>query len=609
MAASDPTSYYTALAQSHAKYEEGVRDGTILPFTYPMSTYGVAAVLVFLLIPPRSRFHNLFVRYVVFTVLCCWHVFMIRHCRAYNNAASFGIGIISAWGILWTAVLLIFDDGKTQFRRVLRQEYSKSRTSCHIRKMSKQKKARFDELEEHDNQRQKGETPVTSETGSSKTNRKSKNCSKGNNMEVEVSPVSATASTPDLSHDSTLVQALSAYVWQSYPITPFLARLDWICNLYTSFRGIEWNWKISDLPSLPPSVQAQLQTKPSGFSEEDSSVARNGVQRFDTYASCLRHNISLCLQGYLILDALITLSHHDPYFWGCISCKPPESFPPVVRDSWLLVRFYRLLGSISLIWIGLRTIFSFAPMFFVGFLRPWTALVDRITSQGGSRISRATHRLNQKAKDYTEPWLYPDQYGDYRVIFDRGLAGFWGSFWHQMFRYAFQAGGEHFVSFVPPLRRNPRSQPTKIVKLFIAFLLSGCLHACGSATQVGDTTPWTGPFLFFALQPIGMLIELLWQSRLRPSSKQNKPGPRWRLWLRRIINFCFVHAWLFCTGSLFADDIAKGGIWLSEPVMFSPLRALGLGVKGDSWLCWRKIDFMRWHSDGLGRWALSGLAF
>jgi len=58
--------------------------------------------------------------------------------------------------------------------------------------------------------------------------------------------------------------------------------------------------------------------------------------------------------------------------------------------------------------------------------------------------------------------------------------------------------------------------------------------------------------------------------------------------------------------SLPVDDFARDRLWLYEPVPVSPLRALGLGVRGDGWWCWGG----QWLYLYMGvRWWKSGMAF
>jgi len=69
------------------------------------------------------------------------------------------------------------------------------------------------------------------------------------------------------------------------------------------------------------------------------------------------------------------------------------------------------------VWLGLQIALALGPLFFAGILGRNLICVRR------------------------EPWFYPDHYGNYSIVFDRGLAGWWGGWWHQMFRPGFDAAG------------------------------------------------------------------------------------------------------------------------------------------------------------------------
>ena len=78
-------------------------------------------------------------------------------------------------------------------------------------------------------------------------------------------------------------------------------------------------------------------------------------------------------------------------------------------------------------------------------------------------------------------WQYPTNWGSYTNILNKGLNGFWGSVWHQTFRFAFGAPTNYLI-------RNkyiePPSTAAKVLGLFFAFGISGFLHLAGSISQL-----------------------------------------------------------------------------------------------------------------------------
>ena len=116
------------------------------------------------------------------------------------------------------------------------------------------------------------------------------------------------------------------------------------------------------------------------------------------------------------------------------------------------------------------------------------------------------------------------------------------------------------------------------------------------------TRPLKGPFTFFVLQPMGVVLQMGFSELLgRVGIREKLPG-----WLRGAGNFAAVHIWFYYTAPLLTDDFARGGIWLFEPIPVSIWRGLGFGPEGEGWWCWHgKIVSWYWGK----RWWQSGLAF
>ncbi|CAG8235616.1 unnamed protein product [Penicillium salamii] len=133
----------------------------------------------------------------------------------------------------------------------------------------------------------------------------------------------------------------------------------------------------------------------------------------------------------------------------------------------------------------------------------------------------------------------------------------------------------------------------RVVYMAVSFYISGLIYACGSSTQILSIYPVSGPFLFFALQGVAVMAEQFFKTaiffRLLLSQTLR--------WVRRTANFLFVYCWLMTSGGLIADDFARGGLWLMEPISVSPLRGLGFGLQDEGWWCWREPWFRYW-SDG-----------
>ncbi|KAK4981012.1 hypothetical protein LTR66_010245 [Elasticomyces elasticus] len=521
----DVTKYYIA------QYEAGVEAGIFQPFIYPWGALGATAVLGYLLVDHRTSPLLRKCRYLVFTYLFYFAASSIKHCRARNPASAFGIGLLNAWSILWIAKIMLFDDCQTDYKRIERKE----------------EEPRLDRVDADANGSAQA-TGVNTVHGHAKTRPK----------QSELAP------SADLGTTQTPRQRRGSFSWQGYPSGPFIERLDWVADVFSNFRGVGWNWQSPGLPPPPSWVQEQLDRNSGNeSSHEEKNPHRSAVRCFTEKGPLLRANLLLLVGGYLLLDLLKTGISHDPYFWGVVDPSPPAYLPHFVQNSSILLRSYRLVFGLVAVYSALQTTFVLGPLFFVGVLGPAVL---------GAR---------------GEPWMYPSTFGSYTVVFDKGLAGWWGAMWHQTFREAFATPSKRLIEI---LGMNPKSLPAKSIQLLVAFALSGCLHAAGSYTQTGDTSPLSGPFLFFILQPLGIISQMLFAGAMEKSGVLQKTPRR----VRQAANFIYVHVWFYYTGGLLLDDFCKGGILLFEPIPISLFRGLGLGAEGDSWWCW-------WN--GLVHWA------
>jgi hypothetical protein len=266
--------------------------------------------------------------------------------------------------------------------------------------------------------------------------------------------------------------------------------------------------------------------------------------------------------------------HHHPHPHYSYPAPPPP--PPLLQDvhpRFLLA--YRQLFGLAGVYSAIEAIFGVCD------LAQYT-LLRRVCPGRG------------------ELWMFPTTFGSFSQVLDRGLAGWWASYWHQTFRTQFLAPAAYLTRH-GYLERGSAAAVT--ATLFLSFAQSGLLHGAGSATSLAQTKPWRS-FVFFVLQAVGilaqrvLLVHLVGRSRHTPSSP-----PRW---LSRLGNLAFVAAWLHLTASFFVDDVSSAGLWLFEPVPISPLRMLRFGHPGDHWWRWDRAHFPRWHTGE--RWWQSGIA-
>lgn len=545
-----PSTHHDVRQLYHQRYDNGVQSGEYVPFTWPLGSYGSIVLLLYLLISPHNCVEARWMRCFIFALIVCAHGYVILYTKAYTMATGFGIGVVYSWGLIWAATLLIFTRPKQDFCRIERREPLVPPSDRLMTGELQEDYKVNQSLRTIDSKVFKRDSAIKSRSRNNPT-------------------PSSTKARPRLTQ-------YGECGWYSYPTTHLLERVDWVLDIGSNFRGVGWNWKISGLPSLPASVQYQLGMDTKG-NIKDNTTARSGIRRIDSKAELMRHNIWLFVSGYVLVDLILTLSHYDPYFWALFDRPPPSYLPICLQQSGVFLRTYRSFATMAIVWFALQTVFALGPLFFVGVLGP------KLIGVRG------------------EPWFYPDHYGNYSIVFDRGLAGWWGSWWHQTFRYGFESGGKWLCDC---LSLDKKSKKGRAVQVITAFTLSGCLHAAGSYSMLGDTWP-LGSFLFFFFQSFGLMAELILKSTLKGIGVTNITPSR----VQQAINFICVHVWFYYTAHLLTDDWARGGIWLAQPLPFSIFRGLGMGVEGERFYCWAWREGSRhswWHADN--SWLKTGIA-
>ncbi|KAL2877816.1 hypothetical protein SGCOL_006979 [Colletotrichum sp. CLE4] len=335
------------------------------------------------------------------------------------------------------------------------------------------------------------------------------------------------------------------YYWQTFPEKgSFSERLGWVIDLYTNFRGVGWTWAVSSVPSpVPPENPGMGELVKMDTIPLETFV---GCQTYKDEKEFLRRKVIPIAISYLILDISKVAIMEDPYFF-----LGPESLPLPAHlaalPPWAL-SIWRHAAVLGILYAALVMVFSVHDLF------QYYVLSKVFPLRG-------------------ELWQYSTVFGSFTQILDRGLAGFWGAWWHQTFRHAFSAP----VSWAVKrgyLEKGTRS--TKAIGMSTAFLLSGLLHGAGSVSAIPETK-WWKPALFFWLSGLGVLTQQTFCTAMKSQiTKMSRT-------LRRAGNLLFVLVWLHITVQPLADDFAQTGLWLMEPVPVSVVRALGFGRGETSW--------------------------
>ena len=513
---STPSSPQDVLSQLQQKLDSLLATGKYTPFVYPYNAFGPNLLILYLLLPPLNSKVIYYLRYPVFALIIYLSVSAIIECRSAMVTVGYGIGLLNAWAILWSATLIIFNDARVDFKRIEEQG-----VKCGSRS----------------NRNAQGIT-----TGAYVSDG---HPLKPRYVDGVVKQPRQTSLEPDTSEDS-------HFTWQSLPQT-FLHRLDWVIDLVSNFRGVRWNYQITGLTPPPPQIHSSLKDPKPPLPNKQSHLTRKDLIHRDvpTFIIC-----------YFAQDVLKYITLQDPYFWSLPPSTPsPFPYPRAIRTVLTLLYVYN----------SLLVIFLLAPIVFAILLGPeW---------------------LGQHAWS----WIYPPYFGVTSQVWKKGLAGFWGGWWHQVFRYAFEQAGE-FAGRCAGWGK--KSQRGAMLRVFVAFACSGILHACASYSTLGNTRPIGGSFAFFMVQPIGILGQRALSGWLKKAGVREKIPT----WLRGLGNVVAVVGWCYLVGPLVADEFSAAGIWLYEPVPISFIR----GLKGEGWWHWGG----RWVSWYTGdRWWQSGLAF
>lgn len=354
------------------------------------------------------------------------------------------------------------------------------------------------------------------------------------------------------------------YFWQPYPEN-FKDRFFWVLDLLLNFRGPGWNWSVPLIQTITPETLSKLDNPEEGVDSGDSSPTKKCSK--PSWCENLRH-ISLFVFGYLICDVVGLLMVQDPYFKvGPNTYELPshlKSLHPIVLYLYRIT----LTGLMIITWI--RTTYALYN-FFMGYV-----LGPKVLGLRG------------------EPIYYNQVWGSFSKVFERGLAGLWGNFWHQIFRNCFTAPT---IFLIEKGYIKPGKYTTRLIGLAFAFILSGFLHWAAAVTAFNETKPYD-EFLFYGLQGVGVGLQS-GLSKIFSSTIVKLPNS-----VRKIGNLLFTLAWFYLTAWLEADSFGRSGICILPMTHISLLRYLGFGEQDAIWNFWSPVDLM-WYKGK--NWIDSGI--
>lgn len=104
------------------RFRAEVQAGTTTPLIVPLHLFAYWVVpTLYLAIPHKNRPWLYRARWLVLAFVCAFHYDMIRHVKSLNFAASYGVGVIAAWGTIWNFYLLVWTKPQWDARRVERR--------------------------------------------------------------------------------------------------------------------------------------------------------------------------------------------------------------------------------------------------------------------------------------------------------------------------------------------------------------------------------------------------------------------------------------------------------------------------------------------------------
>jgi hypothetical protein len=270
--------------------------------------------------------------------------------------------------------------------------------------------------------------------------------------------------------------------------------------------------------------------------------------------------------AYLILDLTCALTTTDPYFTNPsipLSSPLPLTTPPflqtipprILRPTLIALQAYALIAN----------------------LLPSPALLPSLLNAAGL------------VPDSWSPHSWPPYFGPPGSFLERGLSGWWGTFWHQTMRWSVSGPGIVVADYLGLARKG---LIRRAIVLCSAFGLSGCVHMglvppeplhLGAGVSVGFVRTLVGGF--FWAQIVGMLLEdVVRRCVERVVSRETRRTKAW-WWLSAVGNVLWLYAWFCCCMPLLGEAGRQLGWWRHWLVPVSFVQ----GLRGEGWIAWEYL--------------------
>ena len=333
-------------------------------------------------------------------------------------------------------------------------------------------------------------------------------------------------------------------------------------------------WVMTLLPSL------RLSNWKTGDAAHDGSQPLSPMSR----ASFTKQALFVLFQSLVILDITSFLTRHDPYFHF------QQGIPSTsVDDPWPLPALYPSSTPLSLLsWISPRIIRSMI----VG------SQAYALITQGGSIPCLPVIYLNYLGlwPDEWSPHTWPPFFGLFSAVWEYGLRGLWGRWWHQTNRYL-ATPGKAFAEKV--LGLETKGMGVWACGVVSAFAGSGIMHMGLVPPEPRDTDMGAMDMRwrvagFFWMQALGLWVEFPAEKTLSlllhgigslHAGEEGLKGPRMSglgRRLREVLTFTWVIVWLSFTIPILVEPFKQLGYWKYPPL---PISAVGY-LEGRGWWMW-----------------------
>ncbi|KAL2840410.1 membrane bound O-acyl transferase family-domain-containing protein [Aspergillus pseudoustus] len=157
------------------------------------------------------------------------------------------------------------------------------------------------------------------------------------------------------------------------------------------------------------------------------------------------------------------------------------------------------------------------------------------------------------------------------------VRGFWGKYWHQLFRWP-MTGISTFVT--RSILRLPRpSLVERYLKIALVFVVSATLHIAMDGCA-GFWPPKSGAFRCFLIQPIGIMVEDGVQEIYRRVRGSSVLTARERIWTR-MVGYIWVGGFMACVIPLYTFPLLRYQNSANNGVPFSVVRLVEAWVRAE----------------------------